>query len=622
MLANDTASRRTRGGALAVRACLFALFLAAIGLSGCNNPQAPAPGTDDYRGSYDPSPTGLLFRLESPSGDGTPFLLQAADLRFDPQTRHLRAQVSIHNGGSKTVPGPEGVAVFDFVPTDVRLVDSLCTPRDTAGPLPALPGCLIDYRGKYGADGQLSPGETSSAVEWIIIDPSGESFSFRARLLPGTKSPNGVIAGVVFADRNRDGKRQPGERGVPGTAVTLHHGDASAGAATDSSGHYSFTVQEPGLYELVKDAHPGWIPTTPSRLQVLVVRRPDSTLSGFDRGDFGLVRQDTNTVLVVEGVVFNDVNRNGQRERGEPGIPGVVLQGSTRCPTLVPIEARTDERGMYVMRLPGLECGPPWIVQLQPMRGFVTTPNPVVFDSPPPPDGRFRADFGVAAAPPDDKLLILGRVFRDDNANGQQESGEPGVAGVGVSASGMCMTPISAYTHTDAQGRFELKGGDVHCPLPWIVSHEPVPNTRDTTPNPVILPEPPGGDSNVFLVMFGVAPDSTPPPPPPPHGFTIEGTVFLDLNRNSVRDPGELGVPGVELQLISPATVHRAVNTDLAGHYRFEAREVGFAPVMAVVQSRPVFPLHTTPNPAPVDPATPPGTTLGIDFGVGIFERQ
>ncbi len=184
-------------------------------------------------------------------------------------------------------------------------------------------------------------------------------------------------------------------------------------------------------------------------------------------------------------------------------------------------------------------------------------------------------------------------------------------------ASGLiCLTPVAAFTHTDENGHYRLDGADVHCPLPWGVASEVPESTCGTTPNPVTIHGPPPNGGDIVLVDFGFAAcDSI--PPPPPGRFAIEGVVFMDMNLDGRRDPGEFGVPGADLILQSPCdAVPPRVRTDLRGHYRFTPEQVGFCPITGVELVAPAFPLHTTPNPAPVDPATVPGDVLVVDFGV------
>jgi hypothetical protein len=589
----------------------------AVSVPGCRDPQQPAVSEPDgFRAVYDPSQGVLEFRLESPNGGVSALRLVATALSFDSETRQVHARVAVRNAGDATALGPVAITVSDFVPADVRPLNAEC-PRDPcptpdsarcAGP------CVFDHQGTYGDDGTLEVGETSEPVEWILHNPSGESFAFRARLGGELEPENGTISGAVFEDRNGNGRRENDEPGVPGAQVVLVFGDVVRSTTTDARGLYRFEVSEPGLYEVFwRSAPDSCVPTTPKSLQVVILRRPDGSLSRFVNANFGCQSTTPHTDVPVVGSVFVDANENGQRDPGEVGVPGVLVVGSTpQCPTFAPIEARTDERGNYTLRLP--DCDPPFVVHRAPLPGFVdTSPNPVTFESRPPPGAALSASFGVAPEGPLPTFFVEGVVFQDNNRNGVRDNNEPGIAGVQLTASGLlCFTPISAVAFTDHLGQYLLRGTDVRCPLPWLVQrHGP---WTDTTSNPVILSEPPPDGGNTFHLDFGVAPlDSVPPPIP---SYAIGGVVFADDNRNGMREAGEPGIAGVEIQLLSPCEVLRLTHTDAMGRYHFRPDVVGVCPVTGVWQSAPVFGENTTPNPLPVDPNTLPGPVLIADFGV------
>jgi len=65
---------------------------------------------------------------------------------------------------------------------------------------------------------------------------------------------------------------------------------------------------------------------------------------------------------------------------------------------------------------------------------------------------------------------------------------------------------------------------------------------------------------------------------PPP--ASLAGSVYLDINRDGVRGPGEPGYPGVTVLLQGTSTtgrtVHRQAVTDSDGRYRFEDLEPGY----------------------------------------------
>ena len=378
------------------RAASALAALGALSFGACNDPGAPpaTPASTAYRGSYDAGSKSLVFQLEAPDGSPSAFQLVVTNLTQDLSTHEVRAAVAIRNSTDAAQSGPYGVDVFGFVPEDVRPVNGACIEAECAN-CPAQ--CFFDHSATYGEDGSLGPGETSEPLEWILLDPSDESFAFRARINRGTATPvDAAVSGAVFHDLNGNGHREDGEAGIEGSTVSLVHDTAVQTATTDGRGNYAFQVAEPGLYELVWE--PGRCPpSTPTRLQVVVLRRPDGSLSGFAHGDFGCFAGGDASIPVT-GRVFVDHNRNGLPDMGEPGLPGVVLGGSTACPTFAPIEAHTDRRGNYGMLLP--PC-PPVSVSLYQIHGYVfTSPNPVLFEHLPPGPFPLHADFGVAPAVP------------------------------------------------------------------------------------------------------------------------------------------------------------------------------------------------------------------------------
>ncbi len=555
----------------------------------------------------------MEFQLGSASGS---FRLVVNQIEMDAGEVH--AWVAIRNEGPNAVPGPDGVAVSHFIPADVvpLIPCPECAVQD-------LCPCVFDHRGTYGDDGLLEVGETSTPVEWRLSNPSGESFAFRARISGENSRPDGVIAGAVFRDANANGHRENSEPGIPGVPVTLYDPNGTMNIGfTNPSGEFEFTVTEVGLYEIIQACPPCGAPsfpcqfTTPDRYQVLIVRRADGTLSSFLRADFGCAGDVRPDSAQAEGVVFDDLNRNGVQDPGEAGIPSVRMQAaSLACPDRAPVVTYTDMRGHYVLLLP--ECGPPWSVEREEIEGYIgTTPNPVWIHLPvpgePPVPGdptfpNFHVDFGVAVG--NDmfpRYSIEGTVFLDANENGMLDTDEVGIGGVGVSASSLvCEIPVLAYAETDHAGRYRLDGAQVHCPLPWVVQAY-LDRQRPTTPLPVQLDGPPA-DGMTYHVDFGFA-----PPDSIPEGTRVLGTVFMDFNGNGMRDRGEPGVPGAEVTLLTPLDVIIATRSGHDGHYEFRP----YPMVFGVWQSAPEYPNRTTPNPVNFEPNGSPKRV--VDFGIGV----
>ncbi|HET9795657.1 MAG TPA: SdrD B-like domain-containing protein [Thermoanaerobaculia bacterium] len=297
-------------------------------------------------------------------------------------------------------------------------------------------------------------------------------------------------------------------------------------------------------------------------------------LPGFSTTATFAVREDSRcrTTHCLSGVVFSDVNQNGVRDSGEPGIPGVVVSA-------------TDGHGISATGISGPDgawsiCGLPetqyTVTETVPAGYRQTAPSAtvqisrylasVVSDS----GGTFTVTFcnesfsnltfGNAALPGS----ISGTKFNDANGNGLLDSGEAGVAGVTinlfVSADAASHSPI-ATTVTDANGGFTFAGVAAGS----YFLREDLPNGyRQTTP---------AGDGDLFVsvapgqsvtdVLFGNQLATG----------AITGTKFDDANGNGVRDPGEGGLAGVTIQISGPSGTS-STTTDSGGNFSF----TGLAP--------------------------------------------
>ena len=318
---------------------------------------------------------------------------------------------------------------------------------------------------------------------------------------------------------------------------------------------------------------------------------------------------------VISGVVFDDHNENGQRDLDEPGIQGVGV--GLVMPDLVRIQV-TDERGRYVFEV--LEPGLYTLNMTVPDGARATTPEElqvlIVRRDDGSLSGFLHANFGLVRFAVPEEGFIEGTVFVDHNRNGLRDRADEGYAGVGISASGLlCLSPVAAFATTDGLGHYVIRGSDIRCPLPWLVQRMPVAGFIGTTPDQVPIAQRPP-NTNGFHVDFGIAPeDST----PDPVNVTIEGFVFADRNQDGVQDPDDPGIAFVELQLLSPCDVVLAATTDSQGYFRFDPNVVRTCPVYGVMQTRPVFHVHTTPNPVEIVLPTLPGNhLLRVHFGVGL----
>jgi len=168
------------------------------------------------------------------------------------------------------------------------------------------------------------------------------------------------------------------------------------------------------------------------------------------------------------------------------------------------------------------------------------------------------------------------RVFEDTNGNGQQDVGEPGIAGIAVQLRNTAGVALSNTT-TDANGNYSF--GSLPAGTYVVCFTAPV-GRNFTTAN--VGADVSDSDANVTngcsdpitlavgqsdtSVDAGIKPATT-------AIATIGDKVFIDANSNGQQDNGELGLPGVTVQLLASAgnTVLQSTTTDANGNYSFSA---------------------------------------------------
>lgn len=139
------------------------------------------------------------------------------------------------------------------------------------------------------------------------------------------------LSGFVFVDANDNGVKDDGEEGLAGINVSLNNGST---AVTGVDGDYEFAGLINGTYTVSIPGQKGFTALTPLSQNV--------TISGADQSlnfRFGLLS------LSISGTLFHDLNANGQRDAGEPGIAGgtVYLYSNNA----VWLEAVSDANGFY-----------------------------------------------------------------------------------------------------------------------------------------------------------------------------------------------------------------------------------------------------------------------------------
>ena len=127
-----------------------------------------------------------------------------------------------------------------------------------------------------------------------------------------------TISGQKFNDLNGNGVKDPGEPGLAGWTIFLdlnNNGQPDPGeptTTTDANGNYSFANFGPGTYYVREVGQPSWQQTTPNPPDIVAQSGTD-----VPNVNFGNFKQ-----ITISGQVFNDLNDNGNKDPGEPGLAG------------------------------------------------------------------------------------------------------------------------------------------------------------------------------------------------------------------------------------------------------------------------------------------------------------
>lgn len=463
-----------------------------------------------------------------------------------------------------------GVTVCIYEQTSGNLV--ACTTTDSGGnySFPGIPngGYHIDvfpdtlpsavYQPTFDPDGIGTPNTTGVTVNGASV--GNQNF--------GYDQVYGSISGTV-CDGNGDGLcDDPGETpGISGVPVFLTYAgmDSMMGTTddvvyttlTDGSGNYTFTSLAPGIYQVTKSN-----PTGKTSLADADGGNPNNITVNLNPGQNKLdqdfeVKPATG---LIGDTVWLDSDGDGVQDAGEPGLANVVVElkdgagnpidSDPFTPGIQPTTTTTNQNGNYLFSdvpagtyqvdiISGIPGGlTPSAGTNDPSANFILAAG----------ESKLDVDFGYKNSSA--LTAVIGDfVWSDDNANGIQDPGEPGIAGVsltlkgpgadGILGTGDDTTAATAFTGPD--GHYYFTGVtpgdyivDVTTPAGYTLTSGSQSNPDPSNPITVAA-----GDTYLDA-DFGYQKPSL---------ATITDQVWYDADRDGIIDAGESGITGVTVNL-------------------------------------------------------------------------
>jgi protocatechuate 3,4-dioxygenase beta subunit len=280
----------------------------------------------------------------------------------------------------------------------------------------------------------------------------------------------------------------------------------------------------------------------------------------------------------VSGQVFNDLTGSGSFAAGDPGLQNWEIDVFDSSDNFVASQL-TDKNGDF--NIQGLAPGTYTVDEL--LQGGWTQTAP--------PTGTFTVTVTAGGTVSGlqfgnfQNITISGEVFNDLNGNGSLDPGDPGLQGWTVDlfdAAG----DLVATTTSDVNGDYSFT--DVG-PGTYTVAEEIQPGWIQTAPPP------PG----TYTVAATSGVDSTGLVFGDYQLVTISGEVYNDLNGSGTIQPGDPGLQGWTIDLLSGGSIVATTTSDVNGNYEFANLGPGTYTVQEVnqpgwYQTQPQNPLYYT----------------------------
>jgi protocatechuate 3,4-dioxygenase beta subunit len=277
------------------------------------------------------------------------------------------------------------------------------------------------------------------------------------------------LSGYVYHDASNEGRRDSGEKGIPGATVRLldASGTVVATAITNEQGYYEFTNLLPGTYHVEELTPAGYLDgidragTVAGGVSGQATNPGDAIRNVVLRQGQGGVEYNFGELVPasIEGLVHADRDGDCELDPDEQALEGVVVQLYDSAGVMI-AETKTDSAGKY--RFGGLRPGKYSVVQIQPAGYFTGSQHAGSTGGNATVENRISDIPLVSAAnsiendfcehPPS---KLSGRVHADRDGDCMWDSDEPLLANVRIELLDAAGN-VLRQTVTDANGRYEF----------------------------------------------------------------------------------------------------------------------------------------------------------------------
>ncbi len=354
----------------------------------------------------------------------------------------------------------------------------------------------------------------------------------------------GFVSGHLYIDVNNNHVQDSGEPNLIGVNVLVTPSQGSViTVESDASGNWVASVP-PGSTSAKVDTTDPQFPSGATQSDgtdpTAVTAVAGTTVSAGNDGYY--------ISTIVTGTVYLDVNHNGSRDSGEPGLAGVSVNVTDS--NAVVRSVVTGQNGVWTASVPPggtisvvQESGPVFTSGYQRTQGTGTSTVTAVVNN----------QTSVAITGYYFPGTVSGHLFSDTNGNGIEDSGEPGLGGVHV-------------VITDSLGNTQtvITNGAGN----WTASVPPGSTTVDITNADL-----PSGSTQTTgtdpVIIAAVAGQTT--PAGSAAGFyqaaTVTGHLYLDVNGNGAQDGSEPALVGVNVFVAASNGNTQTVVTDANGNW-------------------------------------------------------